>query len=567
MMPTEQGIMVTTTQKEANNKKSASGQYTLIAAAIISVIGNINGASANELRVTGTLATDVVQQTIDDDSANNSQIEDVTTFQVIPTINAEYRTKTFQGRWSGKYSYLDREFDDIERSDNFGEYLYSASWSPFDSLLTLSANGALNYQNISTNGAFINDFLLNSGELAKTRSNRYEATVRLPNTPWFRAQGSLSYSDTASEESEFEQTLNLDNDSWFSEGQIINGADAEYFFWQINGAFQTTDRSQGNQGDFVSRSGQGNFNWVFLKNLALNVTVRHEANQISDTSDVFSEGREFNSYGAGLSYRQSENRFITLTVNSSDSEFEESDAQTFVGVAVNWAFSPRTSFSGEYGKRFYGDSGRATFTHNRKRFRSQIAYNEEVTSFSRLIANPENLGVFVCADGNVDLSACFQPSTLNYDLQSGEQFVQFSTVNTDINDEVVIRKSLNAQLGYQGKRVNFSLSGQYGFNESVEINRQQRLYNVGIQASYTLGRYTTIDGKLSYGETAQRSETLQNGENQSLVGSLQISRELGQSLSANLQFQYTDRDGDLNIGGGQLLSDRRVSIGLTYRYE
>lgn len=561
--------MVTTTLKETNNNKrlTRNPKYSLLTIAILLGVDSGKVALANELRVTASVSSDIIVQEIDNSSLNNSQIEDVSTFQVIPTVNAEYRTKTFQGRWSGKYSYLDREFDDIERSDNFGEYLYSASWSPFDNLLTLSANGALNYQNISTNAAFVNDFLLNAGELTKTRSNRFAATMRLPNTPWFQAQGTIAYSDTAAEESELIPNVNLNNDSISSQGLIKNATDAEVFFWQIDGSYQTTDRSQGNQGDFVSRTGQGNFNWVFIENFAFNVSLRHEANQISDTSDVFSEGREFNSYGAGLSYRQSENRFITLTVNTSDSEFEESDAETFVGVAVNWAFSPRTSFSGEYGKRFYGDSGRATFTHNRKKFRSQVSYNEEVTSFSRLIADPQNLGVFVCADGNVALSACFQPSTLNYDLQSGEQFVQFSTINTDINDEVVIRKSLNAQVGYQGKRVNISLSGQYGFNESVEIDRQQRIYNIGVQASYSLGRYTTIDGRLNYGETTQRSATLPNGENDSIIGSIQISRELGQSLSANLQFQYTDRDGDLNIGGGQLLSDRRVSIGLTYRYE
>ena len=564
MMPMELGIMDTITQNVANNKLKKIMLNRNATAIILGSILISSTVSANELRVTANIDSNLVYQDINNSSIADNQIDEVTTFEVIPTVNAEYRTRTFQGRWSGKYSYLDRDFDDVNRKDNFGEYLYSASWSPLDSLVTFSANGALNYQNVSTNGAFLNDFLLNSDELAKTRSNRYGATLRLPNTPWFRAEGSLSYADTASEQSELQQGVNLDNDSISSQGTIRNADDAERFFWEISGSYQTTDRSEGNQGDFVTRSGQATIDWLLLERIALNLTARHEANQISDTNNVFSEGREFNSYGVGVTYRQSQNRFITITFNTSDSEFDESDSESFIGASLNWAFSPRTTLVAEYGKRFYGDAGSVSFTHNRKKLRSQLSYTEEVTSFSRLIADPENLGVFVCADGVLELSACFQPNSLNYALQAGEEFVQFSTLNTDINDQVILRKSLNGQLGYQGKRINLSVSGQYGFNESVEIDRTQRTYNIGLQGSYTLGRYTKIDGRLSYAEVSQRSATLENGENETITGSLQISREIGRSLSTNLEFRYTDREGNLGVGD---LTDRRISLGLTYRYE
>ncbi len=558
--------MVTTTLKETNNNDKAHRLSGICKAVCLGIVLLNSSAMANELRVTASVSTDIVTQNLDSQNNPNNTVEDVDTFQVIPQVNAEYRTRTFQGRLTGKYSYLDRKFDETDRTDNFGEYQYSAIWSPIGEVLTLSANGGLNYQNVSNNGALINDFLLNGAELAKSRNNNYAATLRIPNTPWFQAQGTLRYSDTRAEESEFLPNSNLNNESLSAQGSIRNPDDANYFFWQVDGTYQKTQRTQLNQGDFITRSGLGVFDWLVFENIALNATIRHEANQISDTDNVFSQGREFNSYGAGLTYRQSDNRFVTLTVNTSESAIESNDGDTFIGVQVNWAFSPRTAFSGEYGKRFYGDAGRASLTYNRKRLRSQISYSEEVTSFSRLVSNPENLGVFVCSDGIVDLSACFQPSSLEYQLQAGEDFIQFSTVSTDINDEVVLRKSLNAQLGFQGRRTNVSLSAQHARNESVEISRQQRTYSIGLQASYQLGRRTSLSSQVTYTDVSQRSETLLNGDNKSWLGSITFTRDLGRSLSTNLSFQYTDRDGDLNVGLG-VLTDRRVSLGLTYRYE
>ena len=61
----------------------------------------------------------------------------------------------------------------------------------------------------------------------------------------------------------------------------------------------------------------------------------------------------------GLTYRQAENRYISLTANKSDSDLGEDDGETFVGVDMQWALSTRTRIAATYGRRFYGESASA----------------------------------------------------------------------------------------------------------------------------------------------------------------------------------------------------------------
>lgn len=488
------------------------------------------------------------------------------TFRFEPTISLDYQSRRFQGRWTTTYTHLQRDVDDEGRNDNFTEYLYNARFIAIDNLLTFQANGALNYQNVQSDGYLIDDFLLNSDELSKTRSNRFSAISNIPRGRYFGANGSLSYSDTQSEERADNNNANLDNNSYSAQGGMVSGDGIDWLNWSVNGSYQNTERDT--QDDFISRLASADLSFLVIQNLGISFTAQHEANQLGTDQTNFSQVREFNSAGAGLTWRQGEQRYITLTYNTSDSDIDEDDDdKNFIGVDFNWDFSARTSVSGNYGRRFFGESGQFSFTHNTKSLRTQIRYSEDVTSFSRLIADPENLGVFVCQNGNFDLLSCFQPNSLNYELQAGEQFVQFSQQNAEINDEIILRKGLNGQIGYEFGRLRVSLDARYALDEYLEIDRIQRTFSGGFNSALQIGAYTNLTATLNYAETEQRSTVVDSGSSETWEASAGVTRDIGQHLSASIEFRFLDRDGTLQTGfGGQNLTDRRISASIRYTY-
>ena len=494
----------------------------------------------------------------------------LTTLQLTPRVNALYQSRTFNGLWSGTLTHIERDNSDVTQTEDYAEYQYSAQWAAIDRLLSFQANGALNYRNASAANFLVSDFLTNGGDLAKTRSNQFSSTLTLDQGDWIRARGQAAYSIVESERSENLSGVALDSETYRTQGTLYQGDEARVVFWSLNGAYSQTDRENRGNGDFVTRSGEAKADVMLFNNLGFRVTAQHEANQLSDRTDTFTQTREFNSYGVGLTFRKSENRYISLTANTTDSDISEDDNNTFVGLDMKWAFSSRTSVSANYGRRFYGESGSFNFSYNTKKVRSSISYSEDVTSTSRLLANPENLGVFVCPVGSTSIATCFQPNSLDYTPDAGEQLVQFNSQNLELDDNIILRKSTNAQIGYDFSRLAVALSWLYSENDYLEEDRLRRTYGGGINASWALGSYTSLTADVNYANIEQRSAEFNNGESENWRYSVGISREIGQHLNATLNFALVDKSGDAGFGGsrfGNDYTDRRISIGVTYSYE
>ena len=271
-----------------------------------------------------------------------------------------------------------------------------------------------------------------------------------------------------------------------------------------------------------------------------------------------------------MTFRKSENRYISVTANTSDSDIEEDDNETYIGLDLKWAFSSRTSVAASYGRRFFGESGSFDFNYNTKKVRSSISYSEDVTSTSRLLANPENLGVFVCPVGSTSIATCFQPNSLDYRPDAGEQLVQFTSQNLELDDNIILRKSTNAQIGYDFSRLAVALSWRYSENDYLEEDRLRRTYGGGINTSWELGSYTSLTADVNYANIEQRSAEFNNGESENWRYSVGVSREIGQHLNATLNFSLIDKSGDAGLDGdffGNDYTDRRISVGVTYSYE
>ncbi len=494
----------------------------------------------------------------------------LTTFSVIPQINATYQSRTFNGLWSGTLTHLERDNDDIGQTQDYAEYSYSAQWAPIGRTLVFQAAGALNYRNGDSSSFLVSDFLTNSNSLAKTRNNTLSSSLLIENNNWINAQGSASYSDVASESTSANDTP-LDNDSYQLYGSLTNGEYARYLIWEVTGSYQNTASNQSSRGDFITRSADAFTDFRVLKNWAIRLTASHEANQISDRTDTNSITREFNSYGAGLTYRQAENRYIALTLNKSDSDTIEDDNETFIGVDLLWALSSRTEIGGSYGRRFYGDSASANMSYNSKHFRSSLSYSEDVTNTSRLLSNPENLGVFVCPVGAASIASCFQPASLSYSPSADEQFVELNSQNLDFDDRIILQKRTNVQMGYDFSRVNLGVSWLYSENDYLDEDRLQRTLSMTTTLSYKLGSYTNLNTSLSFARIDGQSEdNTYDGSSNNLNATFGLDRSFGKHLVTSLDVSYLDKSGDLSFGGGLYGSDytdRRITLSVTYTYQ
>ena len=554
------------TQSAANRRNTMPKRRiikpTLVAAAVATSL-----PAFAKLDVNAVATAETIYQSVDTEENGNRSL---TTVTVAPKVNATYQTRTFQGLWSGTYTHLERDNDDASQRQDYAEYSYSAQWVPFENLLSFQAAGALNYQNTNSANFLVSDFIANSDSLAKTRSNRLSSTLTLDQGDWVRGQGTASYSDTASERSLTNNNA-LDNDSYQLSGTLLNGDEAKYFIWSVTGTYQNTERGQTNDGDFESRTGDGYIDTRIYGDWAIRLTARHEANQISDRDDTNSLVREFNSYGVGLTYRQAENRYISLTANKSDSDLEEDDGETFVGVDMQWALSTRTRVAATYGRRFYGESASASIGYNSKYLRTSFSYSEDVTNTSRLLADPENLGVFVCPASSTSIADCFQPNSLSYTPSAGEQLVQLTSQNLEFDDNIILRKSANFQAGYDFSRITLAFSWRYAEDDYLDEDRLRRTYSFGTNVAYKIGSYTNITSSINYANiTGQGSEDVFRGESDNWNASIGLEREFGRRLKASIDARYLKQEGDLNTGISQFgnnYTDRRLSASITYTYD
>ena len=535
---------------------------TLVAAAVATSI-----PAFAKLNVNAVATADTIYQSVDTEENGNRSL---TTVTVAPKVNATYQTRTFQGLWSGTYTHLERDNDDASQRQDYAEYSYSAQWEPLENLLSFQAAGALSYQNTNASNFLVTDFIANSDSLAKTRSNKLSSTLKLEQGDWVRGQGTASYSDTASERSLTNNNA-LDNDSYQLNGTLLNGDEAKYFIWSVTGTYQNTEQGQVANRDFESRTGNGYIDTRIYGDWAIRLTARHEANQISDRNDTGSLVREFNSYGAGLTYRQAENRYISITANKSDSDIEEDDGETFVGVDMQWALSTRTRIAVTYGRRFYGESASANINYNSKYLRTSFSYSENVTNTSRLLADPENLGVFVCPTSSTSIADCFQPNSLSYTPSAGEQLVQLTSQNLEFDDNIILRKSANFQSGYDFSRITLAFSWRYAEDDYLDEDRLRRTYSFGTNVAYKIGSYTNITSSINYANiTGQGAEDVFRGESDNWNASIGLEREFGRRLKASIDARYLKQEGDLNTGISQFgnnYTDRRLSASITYTYD
>jgi uncharacterized protein (PEP-CTERM system associated) len=527
--------------------------------------------SAGDLEVNPSLSTSLI-------SAQNKSVEfeesDSSIISVKPSIITSYKSKYLVGSMSAEHNQIQSETSiNGSQRDSFTNYRYSGDISLIEQTMSLQLSGGQSYRSILSSQYFVNDPYLGADSLSKTQSNSANLLFTLPTPKYFglnvnagvsKVKTDRSINISSIDDNAFGAGNGIDNDSKSLQTRFYQGNEFSRIGWNISSSYQNTSRT--NEDDLTFRSTRGDVRLGLISNLQLVLTGQNEDNDLGDNASFSRPGGNFESTGVGLSWTSSAKRSIQFTYNQY--ERNNSEKGNFGAFDLDWRFTNRTSIQASIGRRIYGKSGAFSFTHNTRRLRTQISYNEQVTTFSRLVTDTEEQGVFVCPENSFSIGNCVIPSSLTSELEPGEQSSNLLDQIPEISEEAILRKTLNASFGFRGRKVTSALSLRHNKTDYLQSITKRNSDVMSFTNSYKASRKTSLN--LSF-NIALIDEESTGTETETRTTSVGISRKLGRNMSTNLNFRYLDRSSTyenvntINFSNSDL-TDRRLTVTFVYDF-
>jgi uncharacterized protein (PEP-CTERM system associated) len=516
------------------------------------------GVVCQELDIKATVNTTgyIYETQIGDDEATQSE-----SILVKPSIVGSYSSRRLSASLTANHSIVKKNSDSSIETDsnsdtqNYTDLQYTSALELIENTLSLTLSGAQSYRNVSQQQNYFSDKVLDSKGLTKTTRNSTQLRFSIPNPLYIGLALQSTYSKTKTDRSQ-ESTLGLNNDDLGVVARLYQGKSVRFVNFDISAQYNDTSRT--NLQNFKSTRVQANFCFPIFNKVDFLVTGGLEEYDSGNAGFSNRSNIDTSSYGAGLKWNPSSERNISLTYN----QLDEGDKQTnFVGLDLAWAFTSRTALNFDYSKRFSGDSYSFGFKHSLKSLRTSVSYSEDVTSFSRLGASTTTItGIFVCEFGSTDLADCFQPESLDYQLQAGEEFRATTEIDTDITEEVLFRKSGNVSIGYEKRKIKVSINANYTQTEYLESGRITTNRRLDFDFNYSLGRKTDISLRSNVTSNQlfgfEKADTI-------VTHSLNFKRNIAQQLNLNVGLRLLDRKSDTLERNG---SDKRLTVGLNYTF-
>ncbi|MCF2947761.1 TIGR03016 family PEP-CTERM system-associated outer membrane protein [Paraglaciecola aquimarina] len=471
-----------------------------------------------------------------------------------PQLSTVYTSKGLKGSILAEHTFVEQK-DDREGADkSFTDLEYNSQLTLIENAMYIGIQGNQSYRVISQIQEGIGDKILAPGELTKYRRNGANFRFNIPNPKYIGLSMQTQYSEVKTDES-LDSFSGLDTKNISSSVNLFQGRNARGYRFNISGQSRRSERSLFN--DFTSNNINGLIGLSIGDKTDFVITGNISEYDIDrETSTSTRIGLDTNSYGAGFEWMPSAGRNIRLTYN----QLEQFDQKTqFIGLNAGWAFSTRTAISLDIGKQFYGNSYKFSLNQRLKHFSVSMDYNESVTSYGLL--NTDVIpSLFVCSLGSTELADCFQADSTDYELQAGEVFLPVNLFETNISEEVFLRKAGSFSLGYQKRKVKISIASSYGKTEYLESDRELANRKVSLNISYQLGRKSDI----SVSSGLSRRSTAESIKDDT-IKTLQVSytRNLTQKMKLDLTVRALDRKSE---SLDRDLSDNRLSAGLNYTF-
>lgn len=542
------------------------------------VLINTSLAQGRELNLGGGVALQFVNQNVDN-KTEGTQI-DSNNVIVRPFLSLTYDARYLDILATATHNYVRRSLDDADVTNNYTDFNYLGRYQIIPNLLTIQANGSQSYRSRAANTFLVDNFLLNAENLSKNNTNSASLNLNLPTGRYFGLNAQFGINNLSSELDFNEQSndpsqRDLSTDGYNGTVQLNSGTELAPITYNFRASVRGINRA--NQQDFESQVGNIRLGANLSQSFSLRLLGYYENNDIANNQTNVGAAealREFYSYGVGIAWQSSRSRFIELGYNRSITTGrlgEEDEEDDFISVDLEWDLSARTRISGNYARRFFGNSGNFRFSHSLRNWRSNVSYNERVSSNSQLLLNEEE-GLLICTNGSTDLSDCSLSDGLDVsNLEPNQVLVPFTIPDFELNDRIIIRKALTAQTALDLRRTTLTASYTESSNEEVEVSRQIDTSSARLGASLNISPRSSITTSFLYSNIERFFE----GEMEDSVikqASIRYERDLTRQLSVSIAYRYLDRSGDNigNAGGIQgvngPLTDNRISAEISYEF-
>lgn len=497
-----------------------------------------------------------------------------------PFIATNYIARDLNVFFRGKHNWVRRELADEVVTNNYTDFQYNAIYQAIPNLISINLAGTQGFRSQGINSFLVDDFLFNADNLNKVSSDTATLNLTLPTGDYFGLNSSIRYSNSQSEfNSNADDTTAgvFENENYNATLGVESGSDIKALKVNLDTSVSYSKRD--NNQDFINQFAQLSLDFKLYSSIGLALNAAYENNDIRNEDDSFDGAREFSSLGIGLIWQPSQDRSIEVTWNTSVSDsaqglFEGNDTEdetdNFVGLDVDWAFSPRTSVSASFSRRFFGDSGNVNITHQLRNWRSRLTYNETINTNSQLASTIEP-GLLICENGSTDIADCQLSDNLEPVLDPGQILLPISSVGFELNDRVILRKQLQLYSAITRRRTTVALTATKATSDELEIDSEiesnilllDLIFNISARTNIRLG-HTYTDAERLFNAELTKSKVNQT--------TLQLEHKFFRRLSATLGYRYVDKDGDLAEGGANLagingpFSENRITLKLSYNY-
>lgn len=475
-----------------------------------------------------------------------------------PSLRLSIDSEVAEGFWYVESSQLESNTNSEDNSQNFTEFRYNFSKGFQQNRLQLGFGGNQSYRTVRTSDNLSDDIILNSENLTQTRQNTAFGSYQMDESGF--ASGLIDTSYSIFETNQSVESLDSSTNQTFNiVSNLQQGSEQSRFRWRLNSNYENSNRASDE--DVILRDVRGNLDLEFINRFAIRVNARNDVTNI-DSADTGTTNTKFESYGSGLVYLNNQNR-VAVTYNVGETNDEGSEA--FWALEFNYNFNNRTSITGSFDRRFYGDASDFNFQYQHKQTRASIRYSETVnTSFS----SPDVLNgqsSFVCPIGSEDILSCFQPSEPNYELAANEEFVDFFTTTDDLTDQTRVSKSWNSTIGYESRYFRVSLQFNDTENDFLEENRLDQSRGGTFSTAYRFSAYTQLNYSMSYQLTHQdvADAAIPRQRDEVITSAMTIQKHIGRRLQVDLTYRYLNRSSNIL---SRDLRENRIQINLLYRF-
>ena len=530
----------------------ANKSLAIISAVLASTISHNTLAAQTDINVKLNSSVYGIESDI-----GTAQTKESAIFTVTPSLSGVVDGKAGDIALNVSHSMVSSSVKDAETSHySYSNVALKSNLELIENALTFNLEGSQNYRVFNQSEAFLNDSLTSPDSMSKVQ--RYAAGLKftLPNPTLFGFTLDTKYSDSSSSRSQ-NNGSSLDNENFSVLTRVFNNKNFQKLLFDFSLNHQQTVRS--GYSDFNSTLASGNVKLEMLDGLRFVLKASDNRYDTEITEANNPRQRIDNTiYGAGFELFSNANRAVEITYNQIE---QGEETKNFVGGAVRWAFSPRTSMFIDYGKRFYGDSYSMNFNYKAKSLRSNLTYREDVTTFARFGQSSGNdSAIFVCTIGAEDLSECFQAPGLDYILKPGEEFKSYDDIFSDLSNEVILTKSARYVIGYDKRKLRISFDMGRRETEYLESGRMQKYNSAGLDINYQMSRRTNFE--LATDFIRRAFDNLTSTEDTYTIR-LTANRKLGQNGNFNVGLRYLNRD---SANEARDATDKRINLGFNYQF-